>query len=339
MESSLDIDSIDRVVSEIMLKLLANKASFQEKKLIGMIYGRAQQDVRIILDEYDLLIYDLDAKSLPVKRIPAELLTKDFVKNKENKPYNSYLSALIDKLDRTHSQISQTLLNKFLYFELPSSQNPEVFGTYFQKGTDQPYISCYRERSFTMCETVEESNPLMIISLSTADNYFNEIIADIKVVRVTKKKDGITYQRPILIFANPLLRHKTHKDSMDIPNLWDELKVDIVKAGITVNELGGMASDAEVQQVERSGAVTLSWIENGRGAAIRGIFMNHHIPGTKSDLLNSRLERQDPLDLEQSKTNESLNSLLEAHIDIPVLASIHSEENRTLNATLNTTQI
>ncbi|KAM9994383.1 hypothetical protein ACTFIZ_007624 [Dictyostelium cf. discoideum] len=221
--------AIDRVVTEIMLKLLANKASSQEKKLIGMIYGRAQQDARIILDEYDLLIYDLDEKPLPVKRIPAELLTKDFVKNKENKPYNSYLSALIDKLDHTHSQISQinrakrviglsgtaaqdkSTIKQMLCFELPSSQNPE---------------------------TVEESNPLMIISLSTADNYFNEIIDDIKMVRVTKKKDGITYQRPILIFANPLLRHKTHKDSMDIPNLWDELKVAIVKAGVPVNEFG-----------------------------------------------------------------------------------------------------
>lgn len=89
-----DIEQIDSIVREIILRLLENHATSSEKLFLQAIYSSSTEN-SIILDEYDLLLYDLETKSPFGMSIPQTLLTTRFVDSKS--AYCSWLPSQIEK--------------------------------------------------------------------------------------------------------------------------------------------------------------------------------------------------------------------------------------------------
>ncbi len=85
-----DIDIIDDIVRQIMLALLENKATHKQIEFLKLVYGKPGEDIRIILDEFDLLLFDMDEKEPFVTAIPKSCLNVQDVKT--NKKYWNWLS-------------------------------------------------------------------------------------------------------------------------------------------------------------------------------------------------------------------------------------------------------
>lgn len=78
-----DIETIEDVVRDIMFKLMQNKATTAQKDFIRVIFGAPNEKIRVILDEYDLLLHDLDIKTPYVNFISDELLSTQFVSSQK----------------------------------------------------------------------------------------------------------------------------------------------------------------------------------------------------------------------------------------------------------------
>jgi hypothetical protein len=317
-----DIEEIDNIIRDIMQNLLNNKATPAQKAFIKMIYGQAGEDIRIILDEYDLLLYDLEQKEPFVTGIPATMLDTAFVERNTaycpwlkdhirpaNRPgytrkadlstgkeYSTVpwydpafgfnlpvsvmrLRQLISRAKRVVGLSGTALqgeghnLANPIYFEIPSSQNPEAFGTVIQEGdakpnTEYPYISRQLFRELEE-PRLDASGEFYHVSKAAVDEYCQAIIDDIKEVQQPKEKDGVEYKRPVLIFADPFFKYKTRADQANPISLWETLRNALKAKGIDIQELKKDVSDAELQTIARSGKVTLSTIKYGRGADIR----------------------------------------------------------------------
>jgi len=317
-----DIEKIEDIIRDVMKNLLNNQATPAQKAFIKMIYGQDGEDIRIILDEYDLLLHDLELSQPFVSSIPTTMLDTGFVEKnpgycpwlknhlkpakaptstqkasqstgKEYRTVSWYepgvgfnlpvsvmrLSKLIGRAKRVIGLSGTALqgeahhLNNPLFFEIPSSQNPNAFGTVIQEGdakpnTEFPYIARRQ------CRELEEpkmdaSAAFHLVSKAAVDEYCRAVIEDIKEVQQPKEKGGVEYKRPVLVFCDPFFMYKTRPDQKDPTSLWTTLKDALQAAGIAVQELKSDVSDAELQTIARSGKVTLSTIKYGRGADIR----------------------------------------------------------------------
>lgn len=316
-----DIENIDTIIRKIILKLIQNQASFSEKLFIKVIYGSPNEDLRIILDEYDLLLHDLELKEPYVEGIPSgEFFNVEYVRRNHEywpglandthnpteqkskakadlssgKEYTTVqyyqhsdrsfnllvsvtrLSNLIRRAKRviglsgTALQGEKHCVHEPLFFELPSSQNPEVFGTKIQEDKGKPIpegsgITCFQKLKL---DIIGKEDDLYIVSEAAIKDYCQAIVRDITTNREAKQKDSGSYQRPIMLFADPYFNYKTPQ-SGEIKKLWNVLKAAIQEARIPLNEITTDVSDAELQKIARSGAVTMTTIKYGRGADIR----------------------------------------------------------------------
>lgn len=315
-----DVENIENIIREIMLKWLrresGNEISDAEKAFMGAIYGIRGGDIRIILDEYDLLLHDLTNQDSKVAKIPTTFLEESFVRNHQeycdflpnqinrgstttevqdpnsgkrslrvswhapgvfNLPVAVMrLTALIGRAKRVIGfsgtasyQESHQLPNR-LFFEIPSSQNPEIFETkILRKGDPKPagdksYISCLRYLEIK--EGVREVDKMLEVSHVKVKEYCDAVVNDIKIVRKANEEEG--YQRPIIIFASDLVCYREAGEGKG-KRLWDKLVDAIRAADIPLSFLSKNVSDTELQEVAREGRVTLTTIENGRGADIR----------------------------------------------------------------------
>ncbi len=313
-----DIEKIDRIVIDLMLDLLQNKASAKQIEFLKVFYGLPGEEIRIILDEFDLLLIDLEAKNNAVKQIPNTVLSvedvkkyskywpylqeaaakykpsnADFGTNKMNqatgKEVNEVgvfngssfylplsvmrLSKMIARAKRViglsgttdEDEVSKMKLNNPRYFEIPSSQNPKVFGTKIEETTGKPLtdevcIRCHQKIAFS---TPKVDNDVFLIEESYVNAYCQAIIADIRA----RKHDSPDYQRPILIFGDPTYTYKTTRDG-NKKKLWDTLAAAIQRS-YNLNEMNYDVSDSWLQTIARKDAVTLAPIKYGRGADIR----------------------------------------------------------------------
>jgi hypothetical protein len=321
-----DIEVIEDIMRKIMLKWLKNDANNpatdSEKYFMKTIFQLNGGEIRIILDEYDLLLHDLRTQDPKVATVPTTFMPEDFVRNRHNQPYCDFLAAqvqagggvqteavdpssgkrfsyvpwyqpgafnlavgvmrlstLIQNAKRvigfsgTASLAESNQLSNRLFFEMPSSQNPEVFETkILAKGEAKPagdksYISCHTHLEIT--DGVREVDGVLEISERKIEEYCNAMVNDIKAIR--KSNENAPYQRPILIFADKLLRYKNPNSRPgDQPKLlWDKLVAALRAADIPLSYLPDDVSDLDLQEVAREGRVTLTTIENGRGADIR----------------------------------------------------------------------
>ena len=245
-----DIEEIDNIIRDIMKNLLKNAATPAQKAFIKMIYGQAGEDIRIILDEYDLLLYDLEQKEPFVTDIPTTMLDTAFVERN-----TTYCPWLKDKIGAANRQaynrkadlstgkeystvpwydpgvgfnlpvsvmrLRQLILRAKrvrglsgtadqsephklatppLFFEIPSSQNPETFGTVIQEGdakpnTEYPYISRQLFRELEE-PRLDASETFYHVSKAAVDEYCQAIIDDIKEVQQPKKKMGWNIKDP-----------------------------------------------------------------------------------------------------------------------------------------------
>ncbi len=314
-----DIENIENIIREVMLELLRGKATQNQKLFLNTIYGNSSEPIRIILDEYDLLLRDLEQKEPFVTKIPNDLLDIPFVRNnsvyypdlpgftrnyspnttKVTDPstgksfslvqpfqgasgdfsgFNLFVSVmrlrkLIDRAERVIGLSGTALkeephnLNNVHFFEIPSSQNPDVFGTKIQEepGTAMSEgISCVQKKKIPL----DRGQPLDALKIKT---YCKAIVDEIIEVRKAKQKEDITYQRPIMIFADPDKTYAVHSSNTRV-NLWDALKDAILNEHLPLIELKEDVLDADLQQIARSGAITLTTIKYGRGADVRVSF-------------------------------------------------------------------
>lgn len=314
-----DVANIESLIRAIMIKLLENKATPKEISFIKIFYEANDNfELRIILDEYDLLLHDLKVQPpysapipfLNVKSVeenerywpllktettrtdeaaeqtktaaePSSGLEFSFCKYFERQQFNLLpcvmrLSHFLKRAKRiiglsgSAEQENIQGMSEELYFEIPSSQNPEVFGTQFQETPSEetgnsPTITCHCKKEIDIGQEEKPS----IITPDKINEYCEAIINDIKKVREQRRKEnGTVYQRPILIFADPHLVYKSSPSSPEV-KLWDTLSEKIRGAGIDLNELTGKVDDQTLQNIARSGKVTLSSIQYGRGADIR----------------------------------------------------------------------
>ena len=88
-----DIEKIDTIIREIMILLLENRATDNQKLFLQAIYSAANKENSIILDEYDLLLYDLEEKEPYTEQIP-NLSTKVV---RDNSQYCSWLPDCIER--------------------------------------------------------------------------------------------------------------------------------------------------------------------------------------------------------------------------------------------------
>lgn len=316
-----DIEEIETIIRDIMKNLLNNKATPAQKNFIKMIFGQPGEDIRIILDEYDLLLHDLEFKEPYVTEIPTTMLDTDFVRNnpaycpwlknnlnvdpnpvrrnadsstgKEYRTVSWYdprigfhlavsvlrLSKLISRSKRviglsgTALQGEEHSLKDPLFFEIPSSQNPNAFGTVIQEGdakpdTEYPYISRQLIKELEQ-PTLDPTGSFYLVSKAAVDEYCRLIIGDIKDIQQAHERNGIEYKRPVLIFGNLFFNYKTHGAVMEPRSLWDTLRDALRADGIAFEEVKSDVTDAELQRIARSGKVALSTIKYGRGADIR----------------------------------------------------------------------
>lgn len=310
-----DIENIDTIIRSIMIKLLQNKALPKEIAFIKIIYEN--EDISIVLDEYDLLLFDLEAKQPFVEYIPKTFLDVYDVRNNREywasladatyrnndvsintktadqssgKEFNrvSYfdsrnasfnlpvsimrLTKLIQRATRviglsgTAPQNERHNLNNLLYFELPSSQNPEAFETKIYEdivpiSKDEICISCHQRTEFTV---LRKENDVFIIEESEIKKYCDAILEDIR----NRQNDSTKYKRPVLVFADPYYKYKTPNNNV-IHFLWTTLERVIRQFYPALNICKDNVSDAELQAIARIGAITMSSIKYGRGADIR----------------------------------------------------------------------
>lgn len=88
-----DIEKIDTIIREIMILLLENRATDNQKLFLQAIYSAGNKENSIILDEYDLLLYDLEEKQPYGMRIP-NLSTRVV---RDNSRYCSWLPDCIEE--------------------------------------------------------------------------------------------------------------------------------------------------------------------------------------------------------------------------------------------------
>ncbi|MBS4169098.1 DEAD/DEAH box helicase [Parachlamydia sp. AcF125] len=373
-----DIENIDSIVREIMVRLLENRASPAEKAFIKTIYENSAED-RIILDEYDLLLYDLERKRPFVETIPPNLLNVNFVRSNQDywpwlaeqtgkggkgttshatdrstgkdyctvpfysasSGFNLYisimrLSKLIKRAKRviglsgTALQGESHNLSNPLYFEIPSSQNPEVFGTKIQEENaltpaDQACIACHQKKQF---DSISGELSNLVIDPATIQEYCQTIVRDIQEIRQRKQKDAIAYERPILIFGDPYLEYTTPENMQLKKQLWKTLKEAIIAAGIPLSELTTDVSDADLQKIARSGKVTMTTIKYGRGADIRvsldieeGLHVIVSVPVIHKRLLQQLIGRTGRMGRQGSYSAITFGSLVETTADEPFPSS------------------
>lgn len=92
-----DFDDIEAIVRNIMARWLQNKrVTDNEKNFIKAIYGTPDEDLRLILDEYDLLIYDLENRtSVYINELDANFLDRAFVDSNKD-----YCPSLLKEMSR-----------------------------------------------------------------------------------------------------------------------------------------------------------------------------------------------------------------------------------------------
>jgi hypothetical protein len=99
------------------------------------------------------------------------------------------------------------------------------------------------------------------------NRYCQEIVEDIVKAR-EEKRDSTTYRRPVLVFGDPLFKYKLPGSPVE-HNLWSTLQTAIRNANIPLKVLTRDVQDVDLQDIARSGEVTLTTIKYGRGADIR----------------------------------------------------------------------
>jgi len=315
-----DVETIEDIIRKIMLKWVQGHASSSEKEFMQTIYESKGGEIRIVLDEYDLLLHDLSTQDSKVADIPTSFLEESFVTN--NRAYCDFLpgvikpgtgkfsqamdpstgktfhyvpwyytgtfnlpvsvmrlSTLIQRAKRvigfsgTASYHESDQLPNRLFFEIPASQNPAIFETQIlAKGEPKPagdksYISCHTYLEIT--EGIKEVDGILEIPANKIQEYCDATVNDVKAIR--KVNENAPYQRPIVIFCDKLLQFKKpNSRPQDKPELiWDKLVAALRAADIPLSFLPDEVSDIELQEVAREGRVTLTTIDNGRGADIR----------------------------------------------------------------------
>lgn len=274
-----DLKTIEQIARRIMVKILTNEASAEEKDFIKTIVGIETGDISIILDEFDILLDELKAKQ-PLSDPLAKKLLKRIEWPQDQKaplmPAVVRLSKMIGKAKRVIG-FSETAfldpiqnLTNAISFDIPSSYSPEVFERKIQDTEVRPtgnepciYRHKYREINQGFTEGLDETH----VPESAIKDYCDSILKDILRAGKEQKNASISYRRPILIFANPLFTYKTQESGLDV-KLWDTLKMALTNAGIQLYEVGDNVSDSEMRKIAQSGMVTLANMEFGGRANI-----------------------------------------------------------------------